>query len=416
MTEPAVGIRDLADPVFFGLLEGICFLLLFVSPLLLGPEPLRVWLAVALLRVVVLAAALLPGRAGGQRTRPSPQILVEATLYQIPFWISALFFPLRTGQSEHALMAIGAQLALSFSLALILRWGTALCGVETVVYLVSLGWVLAWRPAGGWLVPAGLGMLLTLRVFSGRRSWGWELTRQQALAVGMAWLVGFVFPWFEPAWVFAAGPTLLLWSMLIYLGAVVAVLQREAGGDTDVLAALPARRAAQAWLVGRRSAGALLGWLAMPVLLIARPQDGIAWLLLFCAWARGVELAARGWFNPDRVTWWAALEVTLIWLALSSTAGQALGILALSVLLVGWVLARRSSPLVPALAIPSWPGQLEQRLRTELPQAAPSTFAQRLQAESASMVLDKDLAAQAPAGFRDRLMQRLRQADDDRRD
>lgn len=412
MTEPPVGTRDLADPVFFGLLEGICFFLLFVSPLLVGPESLRIWLAIALLRVVVLAAALLPGRGGGERTRPWLQILAQATLYQIPFWISALFFPLRTGQSEHALMAIGVQLALSFSLALILRWGTGLCGVETVVYLISLGWVLAWRPAGGWLVPAGLGLLLTLRVFSGPRSWGWELTRRQALAVGMAWMAGFVFPWFEPAWAFTAGPTLLLWSLLIYLGAVVVVLQREAGGDPDVLAGLPACRAAQAWLVGRRSAGALLGWLAMPVLLIARPQDGIAWLLLFCAWARGVELAARGWFNPDRVIWWAALEVTLVWLALGSAADQALGILALSVLLAGRALARRFSPLAPALAIP-WSGQLEQHLRTDLPQAAPSTLAQRLRAESASMVLDKDLAAQAPAGFRDRLMQRLRQSDDD---
>jgi hypothetical protein len=109
------------------------------------------------------------------------------------------------------------------------------------------------------------------------------------------------------------------------------------------------------------------------------------------------------------VAWWATLEITLVWAALVSNSQNSFGVLALSLTYGLLVRARRRNPAPPRWA-PSYLGPLEEKLKSELRLVAPRDFAARLRPEPAPAELDKDLAAPAPAGFRQRLMERLRQS------
>jgi hypothetical protein len=193
------------------------------------------------------------------------------------------------------------------------------------------------------------------------------------------------------------------------------LLQRVGLRESEVLASLSCPRAGLQWLAWRRGTVTVARWLGLPLLLAQRPQDGVAWLLLLGAWWHGLALSARGWFNPDRLLWWAAAELTLVWLAWQGTPEGSLLVLGCS-LLVGLgldALVRRPSlSLARSEWQPSPTSALEQRLSLGLRLPAPADFSERLRAEMAPVELDKDLAAQAPAGFRQRLLERLRQSEE----
>jgi hypothetical protein len=410
--------EDLPDPVFFGLLEGMCFFCLFISPLFPLTDPSKLWLAVAILRVVVLGVVLLPSRGTGggpergESVRKSSHFLAQGVLYQIPFWASALLFPLQSGQAELALGALLVQCAMLGVLAPLARWGGAL-GAETVVYLLTMGWVLGWRQPGPWLALAVVGFFLTCRGPWSQKSWGWHLTPWQGLAVGLTWLVAFALPPLSVSPASHVGPLILFWVLLIYLGTVMATLQRESAVNIEVECSLPNLGGAQVWLLGRRSVVTALGWFALVGLVVQRPQEALACLVLLTAWWRALELSARGWFTSDRVVWWAALEITVIWVALRTSLEGGGVILVFLLVLSAWVHGRRRPLCVLATAVvPAHLAALERNLAS-LHQAAPKSFAARVMREAGSIELDKDLAASAPAGFRERLLERLRQANGD---
>lgn len=402
-----------SEPLFFGFLEGLCFFCLFLSPLLAGADPGRVWIAVALVRVMVLGGVILPCRGasesaeGGGKTR---RFLGRALLYQAPFWISALLFPLTAGQTEHALSSLGLQVVLMVAVLLLARWGQNI-GVESLVFVLTFGWMLGYRPPGLWLVAAALASVFTFRQFWSRPTWGSSLSPWQSLAVGAIWLVGLAMPVLGSS-IAEPGATPLYWVLLMQMGAWLTTLQQEASENREGESSVPSPAMARLWLEARRSAMALIGWWALLVLVVQRPQEALACGVLLTAWWRALELATRGWFTADRLVWWVAGEITLVWLALETTVLGSAGVLVLTLAFALAVRSRRALGDGHVHVVAPWSlARLEALLTSDLRKPAPANFAKRVWQEAASHELDTNLTAVAPAGFRERLLQRLRETE-----
>ena len=410
----------LPDPIFFGLMEGLCFLCLFCSPFLSLPHPLMAWIMVALLRVVILGVVVLPARAAAQppaRGRDASatlRFLGQSLFYQIPFWCSALLFPLQAGQGDLAATALGLQTALLLLLPPLANWRRPF-GAESLVFSLTVMWSMIWLPPGPWLGLAVLAFPLTWRGLRPLRGWGWELGLGQGLAIGVLWLAAIALPRMGPATSIPPAPPLLFWALLLYAGAVMGELQRETEVNGEVESALPRPRKARLWRIGRRSGSILLGWTAPVLLVLARPQEWLGLLLWGAAVWRAAELASRRWLDPERLVWWTALETTVIWFALRAALEVSVATLALSLVLTArlhWLVRDRSD----ISGLSSWPGwsRTEQTLVGGLLLAAPPGFAARVMPQTESSVeLEKShLAASAPAGFRERLMARLKASEE----
>ena len=410
MTE--VTVTREAEPIFQGLLEALCFLCLFLSPLLVGSSHDRIWVAVALLRVIVFAVAILPRRAPSATApamREVAKFLGRSILYQLPFWVSALFFPLRPGQGRLALLALALQLALMAMLVPLAKLAGRL-GAESLVFLLALGWILGERPTGPWLVVAAMAWVLTLRGVWHRAAPGWQMTCWQGLAIGATWLVAFVLPTLS-ADRSGVGPVILFWVLVLFVNVVAFRLQLESTGNEETELGFPSPRRARVWLVGRRGGVDVLGWVALLALVVQSPLEVAACVILVTVWWRGLELAARQWLTPNRTIWWTASEITLVWVSLQgSGASSAVTVLLAILLLVSpHLIGGYHSTFLEDGPTPL--GQVESLLTSSLYRSAPDGFSRKVMAESDSVELDTNLAAPAPIGFRERLMQRLRKTE-----
>lgn len=396
--------RDMPIPIFFGCLEAMAFFALFIAPLLGN----GVWLAVALMRTVVLSALLLPGRACREGSDWSLSVLGQSLLYQVPFWGSALLFPLASGQTVAAGQAFLQQCVLFALLAATARWSRRL-SAEGMVGLMTLGWVATWRPPGPWLAISGLLVILVgIRGASSRRGVGWPLSLAQSLAVGLGWMGGVALP--PLAGQPGRGVMVLLWLFMLYLVGAICALQREGATVLEDETPLPGVAAARFWLQSRRTVMVAAGWAAVPLTCMQSPQEAVAGLVVLTGWYRAVELSARRWFTAERAVWWLALETTWIWAALLCPARESVAVLAGSMAYAVLTRLRRGLAETPEYEeAPLERVLLERRLREDLSLAAPPDFASRVRQVSDSVELDADLTATAPAGFRERLLQRLRQ-------
>jgi hypothetical protein len=406
----------IVDPIFFGLLEAMAFLLLFCSPFLAAWDPSLTWSAVAVLRGVVFGAAILPAARAAPaflESGATARFLLQGCLYQIPFWVCALFFPLQAGQGAGAVQALLLQSCL-LGLLPFLASSQRLLGAESYIFLLSLSWMLLTRPRGEWLILAVLAFPLTLRVGGARRTRWAALSPPRALALGFFWLAALGLPRLAAQAAGELPACLLLWSLLLMLVCLMQSLQEEAGEMGEVAESLPALRAGQAWRRARDSAPALLGWVALLGLQLPTAAHALGALILLTCWCRGVELSARNWFTAERQAWWVALEATLLWLSLRlDLKFSGLLLLLCGLYALGVRLARREVRPVPlTVAGRAW-GDLERTLSGGLMLAAPAGLAARILRESDSVELDATLTASAPVGFRERLLQRLRQAEDE---
>lgn len=402
--------RSLPLPVFLGGVEATAFLCLFLSPLL----GLEIWSGIGFLRPLILGAVLLPGRACARASIDPRSMTGQGFLYQLPFWVAALFFPLLPGQAGQACRALLTQLGLLALLAAVSWWGRKgrhVFSAEGWVGGLSLGW-LALRY--GWqhqsLPALAILLLVGLTEPLARRKVGWSLGYGQALAVGLGWLAAVVLPTlrggpFEPE-------LLALWLFQIYLASVLRGLQEQSRATFEDEASLPGVVAARVWLLGRRSLLSALGWFVLPLLLLRSTAGAIGVVVLLTGWYRGVLLAARDRLSADGAVWWLGAEMTLVWAALLSHREASLGALLASMLtaLAAGVFGRRSFWRERETASPE-SKLLERRLYLELRFAAPPDFPSKVRQASDSVELDADLTASAPAGFRERLLQRLRQGE-----
>lgn len=415
VTESSQGRHELADSLFFGLLEGLCFFCLFIFAFVLEAEPLLGWLAIGTLRVVALAGNCLPTR-GVSRGRLSEtgdvlRFLGQGMLYQIPFWVSALLFPLQVEQARYALMALLLQ---SLAFALLPWMGRFLpwLGTEAIVFLLALAWLDSWQAALGSTLPALLAFPFVCRKVGHRSGWGWQMTKEQSLALALVVLCVFVLPRLgaPPSEFFAS--TILLWVMLLYLGSSTDVLRGEAFGGDEAELGLPSLAGARLWSLSRRSFSVGVGWMLLPSTLMQAPQEWLAYLVLWSAWWRALKLAVLGLLSSPSLTWWVAFEATLVWAVLRSTPAQALCLSVGSWLCCAALhLWHRESASTTDCSETGSLASLEEILRRGLLRSVPDDFKARLLQESAPGELDKSLTSTAPVGFRQRLLERLRKSD-----
>ncbi len=396
-------------PVFLGGVEALAFFCLFLSPIV-GPE---IWVAIGMLRALVFGVVVLPGRACAEAPEGASTFLGQSLLYQLPFWVAALFFPLQPGQAWGASQALLGHFVLLGLLTLLVRAtrGRISLAAEGWVGALTLIW-LALCPGHGvpWLAATVL-LLAGVRGPAARRRVGWSLSFGQALAVGVGWLAAYVMP---PLLGQPAGTELIaVWLFQIYLAAVIRCLQDEAQACSEDELSLPAAVSARHWLLGRRSVLVALGWAVLPLLLLSSPQGALGAVVLYTGWWRGVALAARGRLTSTLTVWWLGSEMSLVWGALLPYPAFAGEVVLVSFVWAGAVrlLSTREKSGERKMALPGL-GLLERRLREELRVAAPGDFASRVRQVSDSVELDADLSAAAPAGFRARLLQRLRQGEE----
>lgn len=401
--------------VFFGLLEGMAFLCLFLTLILNSVGASEIWGLIASMRVLVLGLALqvhlsiLSVRAGRARWREALRFLGEASLYQIPFWVSALVFPFGSQQALFAFQGLLLQTCGLLGLAsLLLVTGL---GAEAIVFGVSWLWAGPRWPDYGAFLLALTGLLVAWVFPKWKNRWGRRLTYGQVIALGFAWLAIFGL---NPVLSLNLGDSLepvIYWVLLLWVSVVAKNVQEAAAINSEAEGSLPSVRDGRFWLGGRQVLYASIGWLALMTLILKEPRQIGVVLALGMGGFRALELASRGWFTAERWAWWSAMELTLLWAIDRSELPFYPGWLSVSLLGCLWAWVRRGSGS-PTLHGTSAFAALENRLRHCLLISAPPGFAQKLAGGvEVDLEFEQDLTAAVPTGFRDRLLQRLRQSE-----
>lgn len=400
------------DALFFGYLEGLAFCGLFLSVLLPPTTAPFIWLAIPLVRFVTLVLRLLclshPARP--EQGPRLAELLREGWPYQLPFWGAGLLFPLQDGQTTLAACGLFFQLGLLAILAVAAR---AQWSALSLIYLATLGWLCLWSPSSNQIA---LGVLCFGLTLNRTASPSVRCTARQSLALATAWLVFWLLP---PLCQQAPSPLLVGWLLLAVGATALTHLAQKTAVLAEFELTAPGEVQARSWRFRRQSRNLLRPWAAFVALAVQSPQELGLFGLLFCAWWRSSLLATRCLAAKDHSVWWVAAETTLLWAFLHG--GHSLEFLALSVLACPLVDRAAKRQLVrPELwGSPTLPA-LEDKLRQELRLTCPSELRARVLEESTTVELEKDLIAtekdliaSAPAGFRQRLLERLRKGRDD---
>lgn len=396
------------NAIFFGLVESLAFLCLFLSALLTPAQAPYVWLAVPLLRWVAITPQVLPSLTGQPPSGQSlGELLKEGWLYQVPFWAAALLFPLQNGQTTWALGGLLLQLGLLGILAVLVRGAPPIGGI-TLLYLATFAWQCLWRSELWWLLANAIGTALTLRWSRRSVALQSDLLAERSLAFSASWLALWVLPLLTSN--ARLTPLLSCWFGLYAIALTLSRTDQDSQSRTDSELPAPGATSAQAWLLRRRSRQELAPWLAF-VLLATQTQTHLWLVLLLClSWQRGSFAATRGGLAGDRTAWWVAAEFTLMWGFLATPATfQPLGAIFIVLWSAVYSLAAARKRAKPGEVDADLFAELESRLRYELRLPCPKGFVARVLEENASVELDQDLTATAPVGFRQRLLDRLKQ-------
>ena len=409
---------DGPDALFHGSIEGLSFLCLFLTALIDPGSAPQLWLSVPLLRTMVVSLRVLPNRTSKEQPDRSALLTLwrEGWPYQAPFWVASLLFPLQEGQSQAALAALALQLILMALLWLMVGSKHPFSG-ESTLYLCYAVWACIGptTPHLGWLALAVTGLCLTLRNPRWSREPQRIVSAQQSLALGASWLIGWVLP------SLVSSPTLqprllLAWQLLAILSLLLLEQQQSSSDNQEIEVSTPDPTSADRWLYRRRISRRFLGWGALACLLWEQPDHELLAVLLFAlACEKGIVLAARRWLDPNRAIWWISVELTFFWaFANWPNFGHRLEVTALSAVslisITLWPKRQRSEELQTEL---DGHGDLERHLRAELKNTAPPTLKGRILGEYDGAEIEENLTATAPEGFRQRLLDRLRNSCED---
>lgn len=401
--------QQVREAMFFGAVEAVCFGGLFLSPVVTEASLRDLWLLTAAFRVISLVLCLGLTARPGQSLALTAGCVGRGMLYQIPFWTSALVFPLRQNQSQLALEAllweVGFMLILLPLPRMSRRWMLPVLYVSSWIWLY--GHVL--EQGRAWVYLA-FGSLTLWPGFAGPAPRILDGNRYlQAFGASLLWLACLgLTPLAEGTHRQGMLTLLLPWCLVCLVGIGVFDLARRMTArrtQQEAEASLPEFCEGLGWLVRRRARffGALIPLLALAT---SSGRDLLVWLLVLTACQRALMLVSRGRSSPEVLAWWASWEFTMLWGASrtgDSLAWAWLGVAALS----SWMISRGR-----ALAIESFQEPLNLRLgeglRRGLLVPAPEGFAGQVTARlEPSVDLDEELVAIAPAGFRQRLLERL---------
>lgn len=407
-----MGYTELPESLFFGVLEVVSFLFLFLSPWLSELSVSQGWYGLALWRSFAVGLLLAYGGLGG---RARLALLGRGLLYSLPLWLSSLSFTLRSDQTSIMTAVLLSYLVLQAVLALISFLGTDWMG--GFVCLVSLLYLQHFKP-GPWPLFLLVGTLLLFwpRRFVSRV----ESLRLPSLVAPALWCVAL---WLkvevgEPA-LPALANALLFWLVLSVAGGIV--LTRSRADDwtrsleKEVELGLPDLSRALAWLYSRELLYGSGCWFLVLILTTRGSQDLALLGVTLAALPGLVGLAARG-AREGSLAWWCCWQFVLLWLAAQASPLEGVVLILLSGLWSGYYWSTRVEREGPDIVEASRPAsaQLERRLAQALAVQCPPGFAKELLAQvEPSVDIDNSLTSSAPTGFRERLLARLRKDEQD---
>ena len=417
MSSSAVSEPKLAEPLFIGGGEMLGFGFLFLSPWL-GDEAVRMgWVALVLMRIFFLAGYFYYGglKHAGARLR----FLGRVVAYGVPFWVSSLFFPLRQGQAEQVFLSLKIYLAL-LPLVFFLSW-FKVRWFPALICLLTLFWFHSEPSVKQLLLPVLLSLSSLLWPVHKRSSVDRSTVRACVGLGGVAWSMCLFFEVAtRPYGMRALSQAILLWFFLsavatTLLSAVKAEQSRRAD-EREVELGLPFLFYAQRRHYAEKVFQSTGAWLPLIVVTLWGEAYWYMGLVPLLAFVALLSAAARGEFSEAFLPWWCCGYFVILWGMVeggSPVDFACLGVaLVVSLAQFGLGADKKGEGFSfrgPSLA-------LEARLREDLVQAAPAGFLGGvLSTVEPSVDIDGSLASSAPTGFRERLLERFRQAggDDD---
>ena len=398
--------RDYPDAVFLASVEVASFLFLFLSPFLnLGVVKLG-WEALVLWRIAALGGVLYYGVSNRLR------FLGSSLLYGLPFWTSSLLFPVSKGQEA----AIGKALTVYLALVIVLwvashlrtHWFPGLLGFLTFAYLYQGSTNIPWLGSGVLLIalwPQGHAdrpaiAPNSLRTISFTVGAGWAFCLYLAVAGA-------------PAGLLPLSLCLLHWGVL--LGATTDVLSRaqeedrERPWDREAELGLPSLRSALLWNYSRKFLRRWAPWVLVAVWGPCLPLGLLMGVAVLAALPGMVYLASNrcGEGGPQ---WFVCWFFVILWGIAESPVSFAPGFLLVAILSSLYLRSGQEKAPSFSLAYCANQARLEGMLRA-LRQPAPAGFSSEvMRVLEPSVDLDSSsLSSQAPQGFRQRLLERLRQ-------
>lgn len=404
----------LAEPLYIGGVEFLSFGFLFMSPWLGSDAVAMGWIALALLRIFCLAgtfyfAPMMP-------LKEQFSYAAKVVLYGVPFWASSLFFPLRPGQSEQVSRSLYIYLALLAVALLASRFRT--CWYPGLVALSTLLWYQRAELSSATVLPALI--VLTPIFWRDRRVRSGETVAEGRALLGLAGLGWVICLFFEaagaPFGMRALSQAVLLW---LFMAAVASSVLGEVKSDTEqrydrreAELSLPSLSLALRWQYSRLLKQKWGPWLVMLPAIVWGESHWYFALVPLLALPGLVGYASSGTVSDTFLPWWSCGQFVVLW-ALVEGAGSLVPVW----LFVAFLLTAAQAKLSPQWAFSGLHPQmgrvqLEPALRRELRVSAPEGFAGSITASmEPSVDFDDSLSSSAPTGFRERLLERLRQAD-----
>lgn len=401
----------LPEPAFWGALEVASFLLLFLSPLFSEATMVVLWYGMVYWRVG--ASALWWDSA-----EPEPLTMASrwkelgrALAYGVPFWTSALLFPLSNAQTVLMTRAFGLYLVLILSA----RVFTSFPRPGSPFFLAILtGLALSGFGAERSLVVAS--GLLSAAGFYGRdgRSHGagslaLSYRRLASVLVSGGWALCLV-------WVLTAAGTsqaglsrlMLLWVFVVSISAHSVLRARGVAASREareVEYSLPSLEEGLRWRYSREMISEWKFWLGF---LLAVSWKEPWWLGLTLVSAFGLHIIlSKEYLSSLHWQWWSCGQFVIYW-----GAAETQGVTRYCWLLLNALLALAialNSQRQSSTPLETVPVSLEQRLHLALRVKAPEHLRREVLAQiEPSVDIDTSLQSSAPSGFRERLLQRLK--------
>jgi len=405
------------ESLFWGGIEVSSFAFLFLSPYL-GEEAVRLgWVSLVLWRVMAVSGRLFYDRNLSGSAVSRARLVTTACLYGLPFWTASLFFPLRAGQVE----VIGQSLLL-FLLSVLLCYALSFLRTHWLPGLASVLTFLWFQQGVPWGLSYAPLLLGVVPFFWPKRDGGGRGFDENAVSVGVflasaGWALSLCLGALgQPFGLTPLSRAILLWMLIAGVGAVLLGRarcdQQERSSEREVELSLPALKPALSWMYSQELKRFALPWLAFVPLALWGADLWFLALSTLLAIPGLLGLASRLSTTDSQVQWWYCSQFVLLWGMTESYGASRWAWLLLSALL-SWSLCRAEvgESLGDSLEPTRGQAELERELTDGLFTPAPKhLLGEILKKPEPSVEIDESLVSVAPSGFRERLLERLKQS------
>jgi hypothetical protein len=393
---------EASDAVFFASTEVASFLFLFLSPFFSEGFVQLGWYALVCWRIAALGGVLYYG----QSRRFS--FLGRSLMYGAPFWVSSVLFPLRAGQQGAVGSAFLGYLVLLGSLSVLsllkTHWYPGLMGALTFAFLYHDS------QSVPWIALAVLVVVFWPRGLVGQPPVSESALQFASLSVGAGWafclylaVVG------GPAGLTPLSLALLHWSVVVAAAVDILWSSRRDELALEIEWSLPSLSRALHWKYSKALYRAWLPWVVVVTWTPWMPLGFLMGLAVALALPGLVALAANR--QTDALQQFVCWQFVILWGIAESYRYFSLAWIPIAALTSLYLHSRKSSERVPELALCVDQPVVERLLRN-LRQPVPEGFSSAVMSVlEPSVEFDDSLTSEAPKGFSKRLLDRLRQGE-----